>query len=29
MVERGIYPEDWADDVSGDGEAFGERPPSP
>ena len=29
MVERGIYPEDWAGDVSGDGEAFGERPPSP
>jgi putative transposase len=27
MVERGIYPEDWAGDVSDDGEAFGERPP--
>jgi putative transposase len=25
-VERGIYPEDWAGDVSGDGSAFGERP---
>jgi len=27
MVERGIYPEDWAGDVSDDGAPFGERPP--
>ena len=27
MVERGIYPADWAGDLSGDGEAFGEWPP--
>ena len=25
MVERGIYPEDWAGDISDHGEAFGER----
>ncbi|MDE2068966.1 MAG: transposase [Bradyrhizobium sp.] len=27
MVERGIYPEDWAGDVSDDGQSFGERLP--
>jgi len=26
MVKLGIYPEDWAGDVSNDGGNFGERP---
>ncbi len=26
MVKPGIYPEDWAGDVSNDGGSFGERP---
>jgi putative transposase len=26
MVKIGIYPEDWAGDVSNDGGDFGERP---
>jgi putative transposase len=29
MVRLGIYPDDWAGDVSGDGVDFGERPPVP
>jgi putative transposase len=26
MVKIGVYPEDWAGDVSNDGGDFGERP---
>jgi putative transposase len=26
MVKLGIYPDDWAGDVSNDGGSFGERP---